>query len=426
MATDRPNILIILADDHGYGDASCYGGPNIQTPNMDRIAREGVRFTNFYANSSVCSPSRASLMTGRYPDRVGVPGVIRTHDDSNWGYFSQDAVTLPEMLERSGYRTHLIGKWHLGLEPENHPRRRGFGHFRGFLGDMMDDYYTHLRHGFNYMRQDLEEISPEGHATDIFTGWAVDVLEDQAGSVDPFFLYLAYNAPHTPIQPPDEWVERVMEREPDASPQRVKYSALVEHMDAGIGRVLESLEESGQADDTLVFYTSDNGGWMPGGADNGALRGQKGDVYEGGIRVPACAMWRDHIAPGTVTDQVAMLMDLFPTACQLAGTDVRHEIEGRSILPTLLGEEQDLEGRTLYWVRREGTPRFLGLCQHAVRRGDLKLLHNRPFEPLELFDISADPVEETDISQDRESYEEMARLMREEIQRAGHVPWQKG
>jgi arylsulfatase A-like enzyme len=365
-------------------------------------------------------------MTGQYPDRVGVPGVIRTHDDSNWGYFSQESVTLPEMLERSGYRTHLIGKWHLGLEPENHPCRRGFGHFRGFLGDMMDDYYTHLRHGLNYMRHGLKEIHPEGHATDIFTQWAIEVLEDQARSNDPFFLYLAYNAPHTPIQPPDEWVERVSEREPEASQERIRYSALVEHMDAGIGRVLDALENLELADDTLAFYTSDNGGWLPGGADNGDLRGQKGDVYEGGIRVPACAMWPEHISPGTVTDEIALLMDLFPTACQLGGSEIVHEIEGRSILPTLLGEDQDLSSRTLYWVRREGTPRFLGLCQHAVRLGDLKLLHNRPFEPLELFDMALDPAEETNLSNDRDRLEGMAKIMREEIQRAGHVPWQKG
>ena len=205
-----PNVLLILADDHGYGDISAHNGPSIQTPNIDRIAANGVRFTKFYANSSVCSPSRASLMTGRYPDRAGVPGVIRTHPENSWGYFRQDAVTLPSVLKQKDYHTALIGKWHLGLEPENHPCKRGFDHFHGFLGDMMDDYYTHLRHDTNYMRRGSDTINPQGHATDLFTEWSVDFIRAQAqSSRSPFFLYLAYNAPHTPIQPPDDWVERI-------------------------------------------------------------------------------------------------------------------------------------------------------------------------------------------------------------------------
>lgn len=421
-----PHILLILADDHGYGDVSVHQGPHLQTPNMDRIAADGVRFTRFYANSSVCSPSRAALMTGRYPDRVGVPGVIRTHGEDNWGYFRQDAVTLPTMLARAGYGTSLVGKWHLGLEPENHPCRRGFGSFRGFLGDMMDDYYTHLRHGHNYMRLGQEQIDPPGHATDLFTEWAVEQIRQWPQANQPQFLYLAYNAPHTPIQPPEEWVERVRRREPDASDERVRYVALVEHLDAGIGRVLEALEQVGQLDNTLVIYTSDNGGQMSVGAYNGPLRGQKGDMYEGGIRVPACAMWPGRIPSGLVTDQVAMLMDLFPTACEVAGVEVDHQIEGCSILPTLFGQEQDLSDRVLYWLRREGTMRFLGLCQHAVRRGDLKLLHNDPFSPLELYDLAQDPQEASDrAAVDGQTFEAMAHLLQREMHGAGGVPWQR-
>ena len=175
----RPNIVVILADDHGYGDLSSYGGPNLHTPNLDQLVSEGIKFTQFYANSPVCSPSRAALMTGRYPDLVGVPGVIRTHANQNWGYLSQDAVTLPDMLKEAGYYNAIIGKWHLGLEQENHPCCRGFDYFRGFLGDMMDDYYTHLRHNYNYMRFNSEEISPEGHATDLFTQWAINLIQDR-------------------------------------------------------------------------------------------------------------------------------------------------------------------------------------------------------------------------------------------------------
>ena len=422
-----PNILLILADDHGYGDLSVHNGPSIETPNLDRIAAGGMRFTRFYANSSVCSPSRASLMTGRFPDRVGVPGVIRTHAQNNWGYFRQDAVTLPSMLKQKDYRTALIGKWHLGLETENHPCRRGFDHFHGFLGDMMDDYYTHLRHDNNYMRRDFDTIVPRGHATELFTEWSVEFLRAQARASSPFFLYLAYNAPHTPIQPPDAWVARVREREPDISPQRAKYIALVEHMDAGIGRVLDTLEETGQLSNTLVIYTSDNGGDMKVGAHNGQLRGQKGDMYEGGIRVPACAMWPGHIPEGHVTEQEAMLMDVFPTACEVAGVPLTHEIEGRSIWQTLQGEKQDFSERILYWLRREGNQRFLGQCQRAVRLGDIKLLHNSPFEPLELYNLATDALETTNVARtEAELFREMSGLFQAETQKAGSVPWQRG
>ena len=421
-----PNIVVILGDDHGYGDISAHNGPHLQTPNMDRIAENGIRFTQFYANSSVCSPSRASLMTGRYPDRVGVPGVIRTHPENSWGYFSQDAVTLPSMLKQKDYHTSIVGKWHLGLEPENHPCQRGFDHFHGFLGDMMDDYYTHLRHEQNYMRKELEQIDPRGHATDLFTEWAMEVIRGHAHSPQPFFLYLAYNAPHTPIQPPDDWLERVRQREPDASPERVKYVALVEHMDAGIGRVLDTLEETGQLSNTLVVYTSDNGGQLDVGATNGPLRGSKGQMYEGGIRVPACAMWPGEIEEGVVNDDVAMLMDLFPTACEAAGAAVDHEIEGLSILPTLKGEKQDFSDRILYWIRKEGSQQFLGLNQHAVRRGDIKLLHNSPFEPLELYDLGNDPEEAADqVKVQRDLFREMGGLLQTEMQKNGSVAWQK-
>ena len=328
-------------------------------------------------------------------------------------------------MKQKDYHTALIGKWHLGLQPENHPCKRGFDHFHGFLGDMMDDYYTHLRHDINYMRHGFETIDPRGHATDLFTEWSTAFIRAQAQSSNPFFLYLAYNAPHTPIQPPDDWVERVREREPDISLQRAKYIALVEHMDAGIGRVLDTLVETDQLSNTLVIYTSDNGGDMKVGAHNGPLRGQKGDMYEGGIRVPACAMWPGHIPEGYVTDQVALLMDLFPTVCEVAGAPITHEIEGRSIWQTLQGEQQDLSERSLYWLRREGGGTFFGQPQHAVRQGDIKLLHNRPFEPLELYDLSSDPLETTNnVETHEELFGEMSRLLQAETQKAGNVRWQ--
>ena len=422
-AVDRkPNVLVILSDDHGYGDSSVYGGPNIRTPNIDRIAAEGIRFTQFYANSPVCSPSRAALLTGRYPNLVGVPGVIRTHAENSWGYFDPAAVTLADMLKKASYDTAIVGKWHLGLEPENHPCQHGFDLFRGFLGDMMDDYYTHRRHGYNYMRHNTAEIDPTGHATDLFTDWAIEFIRDREPSSKPFFCYLAYNAPHVPIQPPDEWYERVRQREPDISDQRARYIALVEHMDAGIGRVLDALEETGASQNTLVIYASDNGGELDAGAYNGPLRGEKQEMYEGGIRVPCCAMWPGRIPAGQVSDQLAMLMDLFPTACEAAGVGVEHEVEGRSILPTLLGQTQDFNDRYYYWVRREGgrwkEHDYLGQDYHAVRHGNMKLLHNDPFSPLELYDMADDQLEDTDLSQtDDRARQELAQFMQIQVQR---------
>ncbi|HUG20300.1 MAG TPA: sulfatase-like hydrolase/transferase, partial [Planctomycetaceae bacterium] len=178
-AADQPNILLILADDLGYGDLSCYGATDLKSPHVDALAKQGLKFTNFYANCPVCSPTRAALLTGRYQEMVGVPGVIRTHADNNWGYLAEDAVLLPELLAQAGYTSGIVGKWHLGLESPNTPIERGFDFFHGFLGDMMDDYYNHRRHGINYMYRNRTEIDPEGHATDLFSQWAVDYIKAQ-------------------------------------------------------------------------------------------------------------------------------------------------------------------------------------------------------------------------------------------------------
>jgi len=214
FASAAPNILVILADDLGYGDLSSYGATDLQTPHIDRLMLAGTRLDQFYANCPVCSPTRASLLSGRYPELVGVPGVIRTHASNNWGYLSPRATLLPTLLKKANYHTAIIGKWHLGLQSPNTPNQRGFDYFHGFLGDMMDDYYNHRRHDINYMRRNSQEIDPQGHATDLFTDWACDYLRDRANNdrpnkKKPFFLYLAYNAPHTPIQPPAAWLDKV-------------------------------------------------------------------------------------------------------------------------------------------------------------------------------------------------------------------------
>ncbi|MEL6896684.1 MAG: sulfatase-like hydrolase/transferase, partial [Planctomycetota bacterium] len=229
----RPNMLFILADDLGYGDVGCYGAPDVRTPHLDALAAQGLQMTQMRSNCTVCSPTRAAILSGRYADRAGVPGVIRTNAESNFGYFAPNLNTVTDRFRQAGYETAAIGKWHLGLRSPNLPNERGFDHFHGFLGDMMDDYYTHLRGGKNFMRLNQETINPQGHASDLFSQWSIDYLRerDQSPNPKPFFLYLAYNAPHFPIQPPDRWLQRVRDREPSIPMARALNVALVEHLD---------------------------------------------------------------------------------------------------------------------------------------------------------------------------------------------------
>ncbi len=441
-AAGKPNILVILADDLGYGDLSSYGATDLKTPNIDKLVSAGMRFDNFHANCPVCSPTRAALLSGRYPDMVGVPGVIRTHITDNWGYLAPHAVLLPKLLKPAGYHTAIIGKWHLGLTSPNTPNERGFDYFHGFLCDMMDDYYKHRRHDINYMRLNEKEIDPQGHATDLFTQWAVDYIRQRAGkkqqrgqdaretqgrdalATKSFFLYLAYNAPHAPIQPPDDWFDRVKAREPGISDQRAKLVALIEHLDDGIGKVIACLNDCGVSDNTLVIFTSDNGGQLSVGANNGPLRAGKQDMYEGGIRVPMCAVWPGRIAPGSRSDRVALTMDLYPTICEAAGAKIAHEIDGHSFLPTLLGRQQPAEDRILFWMRREGGA-YNGRAYYAARYGDFKLVQNGPFEPMQLYNLKDDPQEQKPLDKKHKMYQKLFNALRDHVIEAGAVPWQK-
>ncbi|MCY1719477.1 sulfatase-like hydrolase/transferase [Prolixibacteraceae bacterium Z1-6] len=420
----KPNIVVILVDDLGYGDLSCQGGTDIQTPNIDQLFEKGMKFKQFYANCTVCSPTRASLLTGCYPDMVGVPGVIRTNESNSWGYLKEDAITLPSLLKKAGYKTAIIGKWHLGLESPNTPNERGFDFFNGFLGDMMDNYWTHLRHGNNYMRLNNEAIEPEGHATDIFSDWAIDYIQNAKNTNDPFFLYLAYNAPHFPIQPPEDWLNKVVAREKQISEKRAKNVAFVEHLDNGIGRVLTALKESGQDKNTLIIFSSDNGGHLPSEASNGNLRGGKQDMYEGGIRVPTVFVWKEEIKPKTSCDNLALTMDIYPTLCEIAGVEVRHQIDGLSLYRTLQGEQQTTDNRAVYFMRREGG-HYSGLCYYAVRYGEYKLVQNTPFEPMQLFNLETDPREQIPLDPETQKFNDMRFKLSQHIRGAGSIPWQK-
>jgi arylsulfatase A-like enzyme len=421
MAAERkPNILVILTDDQGFGDVGCYGGKDLVTPNIDRLVGEGMRFDRFRANSPVCSPTRAALLTGKFPDRVGVPGVIRTDPKNSWGLLAPTAVLLPQALKPAGYQSALIGKWHLGLTAPNTPNARGFDFFHGFLGDMMDDYVTHQRHGQAYMFRNSDPVVPVGHATDVFTGWACDYLRERATVDAPFFLYLAYNAPHDPIQPPAEWLAKVRARDPSLTEKRAKLVALIEHLDAGIGQVLETLKQTGLEDNTLVIFTSDNGGALQFGASNGATRDGKGSMFEGGLRVPCAVRWPGKIAPGSQTNAPATTMDIFATALDVAGIAPAADLDALSLLPLLTGKTDQLPARDLYFVRREGGG-FKGLTTQALIRGPWKLLRNTPSGPLELYNLESDALEKDN----QPAAAERATLGEALDQQTGRaVPWQ--
>jgi len=400
-AADQPNILLILVDDLGYGDLSCYrelgGATDITTPHLDKLAGEGITLPNFYANCPVCSPTRAALLSGRYQELVGVPGVIRTNPPDSWGYLKKDAVLLPQLLATSGYHSALIGKWHLGLRPENHPKRRGFDFVHGFLGDMMDDYYKHQ----STTCATANRTSPSNR-----------------GSCTSPTTRRTRRSNRRPT--------KVRERAPDMEPRRAKLVALIEHMDHGIGKVLDALEDSGQADDTLVIFTSDNGGHVSVGGNNGPLRGGKQDMYEGGIKVCCFARWPGKIAPGTRSQRRGISMDLFPTLVEAAGGEVPDGLDGVSILPTLLGKDQGRDERTLFFSRREGNMRWMGDSSWALLEpSGLKLLKNTPVDKWEMYDLAADPKETTELSKKRAAdYRRLATKMRAHIQRGGVVPWQ--
>ena len=421
-----PNLVIILTDDHGYGDVSTYHPSDCQTPQIDRLAAQGMLFTRMRANATVCSPTRAALMTGRYADRVGVPGVIRTRPEDSWGYFDPQTPTLADALRRVGYHTAIVGKWHLGLESPNTPNERGFDLFHGFLGDMMDSYTDHRRHGINYLRKNAEVIDPEGHATELFTDWAIASLQERAKTPgQPFFLYLAYNAPHFPIEPPADWLDKVRARAPGLDPKRAANVALVEHLDDQIGRVLATLEVLGLAENTLVAFTADNGGSLPHAQNNAPWRDGKTSHYDGGLRVPFCIRWPKGISAGSRSDYAGLVFDLFPTCLELAGAPRGEDLDAVSLVPLFRGESLTAD-RELYFVRREGGPAHNGKSYEALIKGDWKLLQNDPYSPLELYNLKTDPQEQQNvIATQRKVASELSAALRRHVQRGGQTPWQK-
>jgi arylsulfatase A-like enzyme len=344
--------------------------------------------------------------------------------ENSWGYFKPGVPTVADELKKAGYHTAIIGKWHLGLESPNTPNERGFDHFHGFLGDMMDSFIMHLRHGNNYMRLNAEVIDPKGHATDIFSDWAGDYLRERAKTKQPFFLYLAYNAPHFPIEPPDDWLAKVKARAPQLDEKRAKNVAFIEHLDFNIGRVLTVLKESGLEQNTLVVFSADNGGSLPHAQNNDPWRGGKQDHYDGGLRVPFMMRWPAQIKAGSRSDYAGLNFDLFPTFVELAGGKPLPDLDAVSLVPVLKGGTISTP-RDLYFVRREGGPQYGGKSYEAIIRGDWKLMQNNPYSPLELYNLKTDPQEQADLANtNKKIVNELGTSLRQHIQRGGAVPWQ--
>ncbi|UBM59920.1 sulfatase-like hydrolase/transferase [Marinilongibacter aquaticus] len=422
----KPNVLLVLVDDLGYNDVSYYNTEDVQTPHIDALCGAGIRFDGFYANSPVCSPTRAALMSGQHPDAVGVPGLIRYPKANNWGYLKPEATLMPAVLKNAGYATAMVGKWNLGLESPNLPNQKGFDYFHGWLEDMMEDYYGHRRHGINFMRENEKVVDPEGHATDIFTDWSIDYIEKAKGQAKPFFLYLAYNAPHFPVQPPEEWLQKVLTREKGIDPKRAKLVALIEHLDYSLGRVVDALKATGQYENTLILFMSDNGGNLEDLANNLPYRDGKQSMYEGGIRVPAFALWPARIKAGIVSDEKLMTMDVLPTLADLVQGETLTDCDGKSFKSILLNEKAKMSERPIYFVRREGGMKYGGNDYHAMIYQGWKILQNTPYSPLELYRLQTDPYEKVNLAeQEPKKLMELNKLMMTFIQQGGRTPWQK-
>lgn len=428
MPDSRPNIIIFLTDDQGYGDLSCMGATDFRTPHLDRMANDGVRFTDWYSNCPVCSPSRAALLTGRYPGNAGIRGVLRGGRETDG--LPQSATTLATMLGDAGYETAMAGKWHLGLTEDSRPASHGFGRSFGFLAGTID-YYSHI---FFYsanqqpspnpthdLWEDGDEVWRNGeYFTELIADKSIEYMREMNASGKPFLLYVPFNAPHYPMHAPQEYVDRF----PDLPWDRQMMAAMISSVDDAIGKILNEAERLGVGDNTLSIFMSDNGpsresrNWLDGtldpyyGGTVGMLKGHKGSLYEGGIRLPGIMRWPDHIEGGIVTAQPCVAMDVVPTVLEAAGVDsTRYEIDGTSLIG-LLSDKETMPERTIFWEWGEQT---------AVRRGKWKLVlegklveHENPIAAVHLADLYIDPSESTNLADSEpEITAELTRLAEE-------------
>jgi arylsulfatase A-like enzyme len=382
----RPNIVLIVADDLGYAELGCQGCKDIPTPNIDSIARAGVRFTQGYVSCPICAPTRAGLLTGRYQQRFGFetnPGP-EAYADEKFG-LPLDQPTLAERLKPAGYVTGMVGKWHVGYKPELTPPKRGFDEFFGFLSGA----HNYLPGGRrSELRRGMEAITDEKeYLTDAFGREAVAFI--QKNKARPFFLYLPFNAVHGPLEASEKYLKRV---EGISDAKRRTYAAMTMAMDDAVGRVLDTLRQEGLEESTLIFFLSDNGGPTPQTtSSNAPLRGYKGQVWEGGIRIPFMVQWKGHLPAGKVCTEPVISLDVVPTVLAAAGKAVAPDdnLDGVNLLPYLAGDKAGRPHDVLYW-------RFH--TKRAIRMGDWKLVNERGNARPELYNLADDISESKDLA----------------------------
>ena len=397
-AAERPpNIIVIFADDMGYGDLGCYGHPTIKTPHLDQMARDGMRLTSFYVGAPVCSPSRAALMTGRYPVRCGMPGNTGPGSDK---HLPESEITIAQLLKTRGYRTMAVGKWHLGHQrPELLPTGRGFDAWYGlpYSNDMRQPWVqTDIPLQLYRDTGPIEHPVNQDTLTERYTEEAVKFIKDCGDA--PFFLYLPHSMPHLPVRTSDKF---------RGQSESGLYGDVIETIDWSTGRIRETLRQQGIEEDTLIIFTSDNGPWLNlpdrmlqegnerwHGGSPGSLNGAKGTTYEGGMRVPMIACWPGQIPAGQRSAEVATTMDIFPTLARLAGAEMPGDrtYDGDDIMPLLRGEGESPQGRFFY---------FRGSRLEAVREGDWKLRKAGGKDAeVELFHLGRDPREMYNVAAD--------------------------
>ena len=436
-----PNFIIFLTDDQGYGDLSCMGTTDFRTPNLDELAESGARFTSWYSNSPVCSPSRASLLTGRYPVKAGVRSIISGERTSSG--LPPAATTLASVLKDNGYHTGMFGKWHLGAAEDSRPHAHGFDEWFGFLSGCID-YYSHIFYWgmgrdmdqIHDLWENGEEIYRNGeYFTELITERAVDFIRKQADSDQPFFLYVPYNAPHYPMHAPQEYLDRFSELPWD----RQIMAAMLSAVDDSIGSIRSELKRQGILEDTCIFFQSDNGpsretrNWLDGtrdpyyGGSAGKLKGHKFSLFEGGIRVPGIISWPGEIHGNQVIDRPAAAMDIFPTFLNMAGIELEgHEVDGNNILPMLKGDNTFRPHDKIFWEMGEQT---------AVRTKDWKLVlngqlveGNEPENELFLANLAEDMGEKNNLKNDfpqkSKELKEAAQSWRRKIDNKWENKWQ--
>lgn len=389
-AQTRPNIIYIMADDMGYADLSGYGRKDYQTPNLDKLASQGMKFINAYAGSALCTPTRTSFMTGRYPARtpVGLREPLEWSKKDSAVGLTPDHTSVATLLKKSGYETFLVGKWHLGFSPAFSPNKNGFDEFFGFHGGGID-YISHTDpNGNNDLYENEEPVVKDGYMTDLLMERTIDIIKRK--HTNPFFLSLMFNAPHWPWQGPGDKAYPLGNKSWKDGGSDTTYAAMVKSMDDAVGIIMKTLDEEKLSGNTVVIFTSDNGGERF--SDMGKLSGGKPVLWEGGIKVPAFICWPGKIAANSITQQVAITMDWTATILALAKTkaDPNFPLDGIDLMPVCSGEKKPVE-RTLYWRM------FQRNQQKAIRDGNWKYLKDEKGEYL--FDIATDISEKNNLKE---------------------------